>query len=78
MSTEYPEPELIHDLKFNRVVKVRAGKFSAALTSEGQIYIWGRGVFGEFMTPHRVKASNKLAIKDFSVSTSGMAIILTK
>lgn len=31
---DFPEPELIEDLKFNKVVKVRAGQFSAALTSE--------------------------------------------
>ena len=32
--TDYAEPELVHDLKFNKVVKVRAGTFSAALTQE--------------------------------------------
>ena len=78
LNSEFCEPELIQDLKFNKVVKVRAGKFSAALTADQQLYIWGRGVFGEFKTPHRVKASNKLKIKDFQISTGGIAIFLSK
>lgn len=75
---DFAEPELIHDLKFNKVVQIRAGQFSAALTEEQQLYVWGKGVFGEFRTPHRVKASNKLDIKDFGLSTGGIAVILTK
>ena len=33
------------------IIKVASGTFSGCLTSEGQIYIWGRGVFGEFLKP---------------------------
>jgi X-linked retinitis pigmentosa GTPase regulator len=35
--------------------KVAAGSFSASLSEVGDLYIWGSGVFGEFLTPHRVK-----------------------
>ena len=35
--------------------KVAAGSFSASISEIGDLYIWGSGVFGEFLTPHRVK-----------------------
>ena len=34
LNSEFSEPELIQDLKFNKIVKIRAGKFSAAMTAE--------------------------------------------
>jgi len=57
---------------------VRSGIFSAALSSENQFYVWGRGVFGDFYTPHRVKILNKLDILDFKISNGGSAYILTQ
>jgi len=39
----------IHDIK-----KVCAGSFSAALTSNNQLIIWGQGEFGTFKTPQKV------------------------
>ncbi len=36
--------------------KIAAGSFSGAISMDsGDLYIWGSGVFGEFLTPHRVK-----------------------
>jgi len=36
--------------------KVAAGSFSASISSDtNDLYLWGSGVFGEFLTPHRVK-----------------------
>lgn len=32
-------------------IKVSAGSFSGSLTADGQIYVWGKGVFGEFLKP---------------------------
>lgn len=60
------------------MVKVRAGSFSAALSSDQQLFVWGRGVFGEFYTPHRVKSVNKLDMLDFQLSKGGIALILTR
>ena len=40
--------------------------------------MWGKGIFGEFYTPHRVKSVNKLDIIDFQISKGGMALILTR
>jgi X-linked retinitis pigmentosa GTPase regulator len=38
---------------------IRAGSFSASISHDtGDLYVWGSGVFGEFLTPHRVKTIN--------------------
>ena len=71
-------PVFIEELSFTRVSKVRAGFFSAALSSDGQLYVWGQGSFGEFYTPHRVKSAKKLDILDFQVSREGAAALLTR
>ena len=42
-----------------------------------QLFIWGRGVFGQFMTPHRVKAAANIDIMDFKISKGGTGVILT-
>lgn len=35
---------------------VEAGSFSASISEEGSnLFLWGTGSFGEFLTPHRVK-----------------------
>jgi X-linked retinitis pigmentosa GTPase regulator len=35
---------------------IAAGSFSASVSHDsGDLYLWGSGVFGEFLTPHRVK-----------------------
>ena len=56
---------LLEELSFAKMVKIRAGSFSAALSTDQQMFVWGRGIFGEFYTPHRVKSINKLDILDY-------------
>jgi alpha-tubulin suppressor-like RCC1 family protein len=35
---------------------IEAGSFSAAISEDGSnLFLWGTGAFGEFLTPHRVK-----------------------
>ena len=34
---------------------IAAGSFSASISESGDLYLWGTGAFGEFLTPHRVK-----------------------
>lgn len=54
--------------------KVSAGHHSAAVTDNGDLYIWGKGSFGEYSRPTRV-AGMRVAIKDVSIGTfSGGAI----
>ena len=72
-----PIPLFLEELSFSRIVKVRAGSFSAALSIDQQLFVWGKGIFGEFFTPHRVKGASKLDIFDFQVSKGGSAFILT-
>jgi alpha-tubulin suppressor-like RCC1 family protein len=58
-------PIALKDLSFANIVDIRAGSFSAALSNENQFYVWGKGVFGDFFTPCRVKSFNELNIRDF-------------
>ena len=60
------------------MVSIRAGLFSAAMSADQQLFVWGQGIFGEFYTPHRVKSVNKLDILDFVVSKGGVALVLTR
>lgn len=39
--------------------------------------MWGRGAFGEFQLPHRVKSASSLGILDFKVSRGGIAVVQT-
>jgi hypothetical protein len=58
-------PTFLEELSFSKMIKVRAATFSASLSSEGQLYVWGEGCFGQFYTPHRIKSGKNLEIADF-------------
>lgn len=43
---------------------IAASNFSACISKEqGSLYLWGKGLFGEFSTPHRVKKITEPLIK---------------
>lgn len=71
-------PTFIEDLAFTKMIKIRAGKFSAALSSEGLLYFWGEGEFGKFHSPHLMKSEKKLEISDFQISRGGLAALITR
>lgn len=71
-------PVLLEELSFAKMIKVRAGQFSASLSSDYQLYIWGCGTFGEFYTPHRVKSVNSLDLMDFQIGRTGHLVILSR
>jgi X-linked retinitis pigmentosa GTPase regulator len=49
-------PTVIADITHIPMKKVAAGGFSGSISMDsGDLYLWGSGVFGEFLTPHRVK-----------------------
>lgn len=48
---------------------ISAGSFSASISEAGDLYLWGTGVFGEFLTPHRVKTIQGTCI-DVSVGNN--------
>lgn len=56
------------DLEPFNINKVAAGHHSAAVTDNGDLYIWGKGSFGEYSRPTRV-AGLRVAIKDISVGS---------
>ena len=60
------------------MMKVRAGAFSASLSTDYQLYLWGCGTFGEFYTPHRVKSIAQLDLADFELGRSGYLALLTR
>lgn len=39
------------------VVQIAAGTQSAAVTRDARLYLWGSGVFGEYLTPQRLKGA---------------------
>ncbi len=44
-------PVLLQAIEHTKVVRVDASFYSAALNNEGQLFIWGRGVWGETPFP---------------------------
>ena len=54
---------------------ISAGSFSAAISYDsGDLYLWGSGVFGEFLTPHRVKTIKGMAVSVSVGNHFGIAI----
>ena len=47
------------------VAKVACGQHTAAVTEGGELYIWGTGVFGEYLSPQKQSISS--SIRDVSV-----------
>lgn len=49
-------PVCIQDISHIPMCFIAAGSFSASIAAESKsLYLWGRGTFGEFQYPHRVK-----------------------
>jgi alpha-tubulin suppressor-like RCC1 family protein len=60
-------------VEINNVLKVACGNHSACVTSEG-FYVWGSCVFGEFVSPKKVRVSRN-SIVDIAVGGSfGVAV----
>lgn len=49
------------------MVKIKAGSFSAALTVEQEILIWGSGEFGQVQTPIRISPSEGVKFTNLSL-----------
>mmetsp|Transcript_34143 Transcript_34143/g.59619 ORF Transcript_34143/g.59619 Transcript_34143/m.59619 type:complete len:940 (-) Transcript_34143:107-2926(-) len=61
-------PTRVSALEGIPIEKVVCGHHSAALSERGDLYIWGTGVFGEFLTPMRI-TSISAPVKD--IDTGG-------
>ena len=55
------------------VKKVSCGSHSAAVTDRGDLYVWGTGLFGEYLVPSRMKTDSPVV--DIAVGGSfGLAV----
>ncbi|KAM3130371.1 hypothetical protein pb186bvf_017574 [Paramecium bursaria] len=43
-----------------RANKIEASNFSAAITTQGELFIWGSGIFGEFDIPHQMDLETQI------------------
>ena len=50
--------------------KIACGSHSAAISDQGDLYIWGTGTFGEYLQPQKVREI-KAQIADVSIGGSG-------
>jgi alpha-tubulin suppressor-like RCC1 family protein len=57
----------IQSLDLYNIVKVKAGSFSAALTVEQDILIWGSGEFGQVQTPIKICPSDGVKFSNLSL-----------
>ena len=49
-------PCLIEGFPTNTQMRgIATGHHSACISTSGEVYIWGTGVFGEYLTPHLIK-----------------------
>jgi len=54
---------------------ISAGNFSASISEESQnLFLWGTGTFGEFLTPHRVKRIQERVIAVSIGTNFGVAL----
>jgi len=70
-------PIEITTLRNHEIIKISAGHHSAALGRSGEAFIWGTGVFGEFLEPNSLSELYKLneEIKEISIGGSFGAAI---
>ena len=69
-------PQRVNEFDGARIQKIGCGQHSGAITVGGELYLWGTGTFGMYLTPHKVTSNdtNKPFI-DFSIGGSfGLAL----
>ena len=59
-------PMSIRSLEAQKIVKISCWNHSACLTAKGELYIWGTGVFGEYLNPVRFSKGG-VSYKELSV-----------
>jgi alpha-tubulin suppressor-like RCC1 family protein len=67
-------PCVIADLEHIPIKKIAAGGHSAALSTEGEVFVWGEGPFGEFKSPYRVKTISGNAVDIAIGNRFGLAL----
>ena len=59
-------PMPIRSLEAQKITKISCWNHSACLTARGELYIWGTGVFGEYLNPVRFSKGG-IVFKELSV-----------
>ncbi len=59
-------PTRLKEFERVKVVKVSCGHHSAALTDKGEVYIWGTGIFGEYLSPVKY-SQNGIVYRDLAI-----------
>ena len=49
----HSRPEKVQHLENTVIKKIKCSNFTVAISDKGYLYIWGSGVFGEYLLPHR-------------------------
>jgi alpha-tubulin suppressor-like RCC1 family protein len=66
-ASKFIAPVKIPSLDMFHILNVKAGSFSAALTSDQEILVWGTGEFGQIQIPTKFSAES-IKFKDLSIS----------
>ena len=67
-------PQKISFVENTNIIKISAGTFSGSLTTNGELYLWGKGAFGEFFKPTLFSNKDEYFI-DFQINNGfGLAL----
>jgi alpha-tubulin suppressor-like RCC1 family protein len=66
--------EQVKGLEGVYVLKVAAGYHSAAVSDNGELFVWGTGTFGEFLTPHKLYFQDR--VKEVSIGGTFSVVYL--
>ena len=47
-------------LEIYKIEKIAAGSHSAAVSSKGELFLWGRGDFGDFLLPQHIYLDRRI------------------
>lgn len=53
---------MISGLEQERIADISAGKFSAAVSVRGALFVWGSGTFGECLSPKKIESKDSLFV----------------
>eukprot|EP00826_Nyctotherus_ovalis_P031579 TRINITY_DN2525_c0_g1_i7.p1 TRINITY_DN2525_c0_g1~~TRINITY_DN2525_c0_g1_i7.p1 ORF type:complete len:839 (-),score=257.71 TRINITY_DN2525_c0_g1_i7:25-2541(-) len=67
-------PTRVKELDSAGITKVAAGNHSAAVTSRGELYVWGTSLFGEYLVP-TLFCSSGMCVEEVSIGGSFGAVI---
>ena len=67
-------PERVRGLDGVFIQKIACGYHSAAVCDKGQLYVWGSGSFGEYLSPHKQVFPSK--VKEIGIGSTFTIVVL--